>query len=278
MAPHWVVVIEVTARDSSRLSIEQVRCLMELMAEKNPTTLYSPDRYALQVVVSAVSAEQALSMALAAWQEAQESLEITGWQLARTEVITRAEFERELDTRTTHLAFMRKDEGREEEDDLFRQAFHDPVTGLPGRALFIDHLRHQLLRCERLDQELALVVLELAPSEVVDNGSHEDSWDGVLAAVADRLTRVTRTGDSLARLSDNRFAVLLDDVSEETATEVAARLLSAIRRPVVVSGTQVVLPARVTVLEGQRAETAETLVQTAEMALRRGHPTGSTVR
>jgi diguanylate cyclase (GGDEF)-like protein len=266
VAADWVVVLEATGDDGSVLSVDAVRILMESMADQNPTTLYTPDRYALQIVVSAATADQALAGALSAWQSAQERLQMTGWRLARAEVICRAEFERDIDRRDRELAATCANEVNDLEEDLLRQAFHDPVTGLAGRALFISHLGSELRRAERTGRLLGLVLLEvcLAGAE----WESEDEWrDGALRAFADQLTQVARRRDCAARVGDSCFAVLLDEVSEEGAHHVAARLASSLRAPVVVGGRRVAPAARIGVSTSNRGGTAESLLLESETAL-----------
>lgn len=277
MTAEWVVVIETVGEGSSVMTIDGVRRLMELMAERNPTTLYSPDRYALQIVVPAHSAQQALADALATWQEAQRELNVDGWQLVRAEVITEAEFERDADRRRRELASTEASDEKELEEDLLRQAFHDPTTGLAGRALFVNHLRHELLRIERIHSQLALVLLELGTIEVPEHRDEERFRGAVLSEVANRLTRLTRNHDCVARVGDLRFAVLLDGTGEQVASEVAARLLSGMRTPVLVGNDQVALAVRVGVATSDTAETAECMMRQAEVALQRASRTSSAV-
>jgi diguanylate cyclase (GGDEF)-like protein len=263
MAAEWVVVIETTGKAGSPMDIRSLRWLMELMADRNPTTLYSPDRYALQVVVQAETPEQALGRAVAAWREAQDQLRIEGWELVRAEVITAAEFEREAAGRTQGSG----DEGQDLGEVLLRRAFHDEVTGLASRELFVDHLRHELSRAERTGGQLALLVFEIGLIPAPDGWSQRDVVEVLAVAVADRLTSALRGRDSLARVGEDRFSVLLHDVSEAAALDVAARLLRVLAQPVMVGTGEVVVPLRSGVVTSDGADTADSLLFTAELSL-----------
>jgi diguanylate cyclase (GGDEF)-like protein len=263
----WVVVLEATADDGSVLSVDAVRTLMESMADHNPTTLYTPDRYALQIVVPARTADQALTRALSAWQSALRRLQMRAWHLTRAEVICRAEFERDIDLRAREVAATRPNEVNDLEEDLLRQAFHDSVTGLAGRALFMSHLGSELRRAERTSGSLGLVLLEVCLAGAERDS--EDEWrDAALRAFADRLTHIARSRDCAARVGDSCFAVLLHEVSEDAAQDVAARLASALRAPVVVAGRQIAPAVRIGVTASRRGETPESLFLDAETALR----------
>jgi diguanylate cyclase (GGDEF)-like protein/PAS domain S-box-containing protein len=269
MMAAWVVVIE--AVGPSAISIGAVRRLMELMAHTNPTTLYSPDRYALQVVIRAPSADEALTSALALWRDGQEQLNLGGWELARAEVISAAEFER--DTASRSRAATPASAGSEEgelEELLLRQAYHDPLTGLASRELFLDHLQHALRRCDRADTRLALLLFEVDEYHATRDCPGDEFRDAVLATVADRLMQGIRPGDSVGRVGESLFGVVLEHVSELSAFITGTRLLDALLAPMTVGGNEVVVPTGLGLAANEPGYEADELLAAAETSLRRG--------
>jgi len=96
MNEEWVVLIEAERVDGPDiLSLEHLDRLLEMLEEQSPTGLWSPDRYALQLIVAASSPEEALAEGLAQWRYAVERLELAGWRLVRAELKTPAELEAE---------------------------------------------------------------------------------------------------------------------------------------------------------------------------------------
>ncbi|MGY1722399.1 putative bifunctional diguanylate cyclase/phosphodiesterase [Blastococcus sp. SYSU DS0533] len=124
---------------------------------------------------------------------------------------------------------------RELEEQLRTQAFYDPLTGLPNRALFMERLR----AAEELEHETgtpaAVLFLDLDNLKTVNDTLGHDGGDALLEVVAQRIGACLRPGDTLARLAGDEFAVLLGGPqSGEMAPRVAERILAALREPVLV--------------------------------------------
>jgi len=112
-------------------------------------------------------------------------------------------------------------------DQLTRLAFTDDLTGLANRARLIERLAFALARAEAGAKQ-SLVLVDLDRFSDVNAHRGHDVGDAVLRGVADRLTAVVRAGELLARVGDDRFAVLVEDVRDEfAAVSVAERLRAA---------------------------------------------------
>ena len=104
------------------------------------------------------------------------------------------------------------------EDQLKHQAFHDSLTGLPNRVLFIDRLEHALARTRRLRHEgvagPALLFLDLDRFKTINDSLGHEYGDRLLEEVAVRLQNCLRPGDTASRLGGDEFTVLLEEICE----------------------------------------------------------------
>jgi len=133
-------------------------------------------------------------------------------------------------------------ERKKAEEQLQHQAFYDPLTDLPNRALFLDRLQHLFHRARRSlgNPRFAVLYLDLDRFKAINDSLGHPVGDEVLSATARRLERCLRPGDTLARLGGDEFTVLLDDVrSEADATGVAERIHQEVAAPLAVRGLEV---------------------------------------
>jgi len=117
------------------------------------------------------------------------------------------------------------------EEQLTRQAFHDPLTGLPNRALYINRLEHALSRRRRHAKGSAVLFLDLDDFKAVNDSLGHVEADTLIGLVAARLAETIRPSDTAARLGGDEFALLLEEVDLEQATLVANRVLDGLNRP-----------------------------------------------
>jgi len=129
---------------------------------------------------------------------------------------------------------------KDAEAQLAHQAFHDPLTDLPNRALFMERLTRALTRRERHPGEAAVLYLDLDGFKAVNDSLGHHAGDQLLTAVARRLSGSVRPSDTVARLGGDEFAVLLEDMQAPAhALRVAEDLIAALREPFIVTGHQV---------------------------------------
>ena len=123
-------------------------------------------------------------------------------------------------------------EQRELEGRLRHQATHDPLTGLPNRALFAARLDRALADARADGTSAAVLFLDLDRFKEVNDTRGHQAGDALLVAAAGRLRAALRDGDTLARFGGDEFAVLLADPTEAAAADRAAdRLLRALAAP-----------------------------------------------
>jgi len=126
---------------------------------------------------------------------------------------------------------------RQDEEEIRRLAFYDPLTGLPDRRLLMDRVRQAMVNSARLGQHGALMFLDLDHFKLLNDTLGHDVGDELLQQVAYRLRNCVREGDSVARLGGDEFVVLLEGLSEnrtEAANQaevVAHKILDALALP-----------------------------------------------
>ncbi|MEA3076178.1 MAG: hypothetical protein QOF60_1086 [Actinomycetota bacterium] len=128
------------------------------------------------------------------------------------------------------------------EERLAHHAFHDALTGLPNRRVFLDRLENALGRARRSDQTHAVLFADVDRFKVVNDGVGHLGGDHLLIAIAERLSAAVRPGDTVARFGGDEFTVLLEDIGgPEEVARAAARLLATLDEPILLpSGHEVV--------------------------------------
>jgi PAS domain S-box-containing protein len=185
-------------------------------------------------------------------------------------------------------------ERKRAEEMLAHNAFHDGLTDLPNRVLFVDRLQHALLRARRhSDYKFAVLFVDIDEFKVVNDSLGHSVGDELLVEVARRLSvsfRDTDTiarsadagnlgsqpGDSLARLGGDEFTVLLEDVFEPSdAIRVAQRIQEKLAVPFVIAKQQIVISSSIGVVLSSNSYSApEDLLRDAELAMYRAKRTG----
>ncbi|MDR7274621.1 putative bifunctional diguanylate cyclase/phosphodiesterase [Catenuloplanes atrovinosus] len=131
------------------------------------------------------------------------------------------------------------------EAELTRQAFTDSLTGLPNRALFHDRVTHAAARNRRDAGRITLMLIDLDDFKLVNDGLGHTAGDQLLRVIAQRLSAQLRPADTLARLGGDEFAVLVEDLTELEAAELADRLVRAVREPVTLGVRDVICTASI---------------------------------
>ncbi len=155
------------------------------------------------------------------------------------------------------------------------QAMHDHLTGLPNRALFLDRLNLELSNAARSGSGLAVMFLDLDRFKVINDGLGHQSGDDLLRAVANRLQRVVRSGETVARLGGDEFTFILHDIGGASAAAgVAERILAALAEPLVVGGREVVITGSIGIVLPGPDSKAATLLRDADAAMYRAKELG----
>ncbi len=182
-------------------------------------------------------------------------------------------------------------ERKRAEQQLEHNSFHDALTGLPNRRLFLDRLQHLFARAQRSpDRRYALLFVDLDAFKVFNDTLGPAVGDQVLVEIGRRLgvclrndNTVSRPQDELpametvlARMAGDEFAILLEEVTDPShAMRAAKRILAAMAEPFLVEGREVRTSASVGIaLSTPAHERAEDLLQEADVAMRRAKAMG----
>jgi diguanylate cyclase (GGDEF)-like protein len=123
--------------------------------------------------------------------------------------------------------------------EMEHRAFHDSLTELPNRALFLDRLDHGIVRARRMPMQHAVLMCDLDNFKDVNDGMGHHVGDALLAEVGARLGSVIGAANTLARLGGDEFAILLEGSTAAEAIEIGRALIEAVAAPYVNGGLTV---------------------------------------
>jgi len=161
-------------------------------------------------------------------------------------------------------------------DEIQHLANHDHLTGLPTLRLAEDRLEMALKRAHRTGQRAAVLFVDLDNFKMINDRYGHDAGDRCLCEVSDRMSKVVRTEDTVARIGGDEFLVIVDRLpSLERAHGVAESLLNALQQPVNCAGENLLVSASIGVaVYPDHAVSAEKLRYEADKAMYRAKGEG----
>lgn len=277
---HASVMYDITARQRAEERLRDTEALYRTLVEQLPTVTYvqevGGDEKFLYVSpqiegVFGYSQEEVVNELLAAWEERlhpEDRDRVLAEDQRTSETLDpfRIEYrERGKDGRYVWVreeAVVVRDEAgnplywqgfiwrindrKELEERLAHQALHDPLTGLPNRRLFTDRLEHATARASRNEESIAVLFLDLDGFKEVNDSLGHEAGDELLVAVASRLSKCLRPGDTISRLGGDEFVVLLEEIAGvDEAEEVAERISRSLHTTFVLDGREVSVTASI---------------------------------
>jgi diguanylate cyclase (GGDEF)-like protein/PAS domain S-box-containing protein len=156
------------------------------------------------------------------------------------------------------------------EDQLLFDAFHDVLTGLPNRALFIDRLTHAVRRTTRKSKnKYAVLFIDVDRFKVINDSLGHTIGDKLLNAVSQRLLDCLRPGDTVARFGGDEFAILLEDLTNSlTVTQLIERVRERLAASFSLSGHEVYTSVSIGIaFNGSGIDKPEELIRNADIAM-----------
>jgi len=130
------------------------------------------------------------------------------------------------------------------EEELTRRATHDPLTGLPNRALIRERLNSALQRSTRDGSNVAVLFIDLDGFKQINDTRGHEVGDSLLKTLAGRMLEQVRPGDTVARLAGDEFVVLCEKVEEPASLSVLAeRINDTLRQPVDIGDLTLIMSA-----------------------------------
>lgn len=130
------------------------------------------------------------------------------------------------------------------QDELFRRATRDELTGVPNRALFMDHLNQNIAHAKRDGSKVAVLAIDMDNLKVLNDNHGHHIGDKALKTLAKRLSKTVRSSDTVARFGGDEFAITLSPVNGSESTEtVVGNLIKSLEKPMLEGGKEFKLGA-----------------------------------
>lgn len=156
-----------------------------------------------------------------------------------------------------------------QEEQVWRQANYDPLTGLPNRSLLSDRLEQGLAQCRRRNLQLAVLFLDLDDFKPVNDAHGHEAGDELLRQLAQRLLHTVRDSDTVARLGGDEFVVVQPMLADTDGVRaLAEKLIETISKPYDIAGREVRISVSIGVaIHPSHGHDAPTLLKHADTAM-----------
>lgn len=134
---------------------------------------------------------------------------------------------------------------KEWEDQLYKMAHYDSLTGLPNRTLFKDRLKQEIIRSQRNNKNFGVLFLDLDLFKSINDSLGHAAGDELLKIVGDRLKTTLRNTDSIARLGGDEFTIMVTDLASDYnknigyLTRLSETIIEVINQPMDINGREI---------------------------------------
>jgi diguanylate cyclase (GGDEF)-like protein/PAS domain S-box-containing protein len=165
---------------------------------------------------------------------------------------------------------------RKAEETIRHQAFHDSLTGLANRTLFYDRIHMAFNSAKRNKQMVAVILLDLDNFKGINDNKGHRVGDEILKSISDRLSKMVRASDTVARYGGDEFTLIIPSLSsEENALIVAQKIVKAFNEPFHLDDGDVVVTASLGVaMYSLHGQDIDTLMSKADAAMYRAKTMG----
>ena len=162
------------------------------------------------------------------------------------------------------------------EEQIEFHAYHDVLTNLPNRKLFMDRLSQALTRCRRYGKSLAVMFVDLDHFKTINDTLGHTAGDELLLEMSRRLRACVRDDDTVARLGGDEFTIILSELRQpEDAANVAEKILHSIEQPLTIAEMPIEVSASIGIaLYPVDGHDAEALLRNADSAMYRAKEAG----
>lgn len=198
-------------------------------------------------------------------------------QQAKAEICKlNAELEERVKLRTTQLE-QEVQKHMATQQQLQYLAFHDPLTGLPNRSLFLERLERALKRIKhRENYRFSVLYLDCDRFKLVNDSLGHLFGDRLLVEVSHRLKQILRPVDSIARFGGDEFSILLEEIADkDDATVVAERIQQTMTTPFYINDTEIFIDVSIGIVCGNTDyDLPDTILRDADTAMYRAKAQG----
>jgi diguanylate cyclase (GGDEF)-like protein/PAS domain S-box-containing protein len=243
----------------------------ELMYQDFSTIIYEDDREYFQQLFSSIF-EQKIAILEAELRKVRKDGSII-WERQRSQLI----FDNNGEPLELRMICRDITERKQVEEQLRQNAFHDALTGLPNRILFMDRLEQAIAHTQRHEDHLfAVLFLDLDRFKVINDSLGHLTGDRLLVEIARRLQLCLRQSDTVARLGGDEFTLLLPDIEDSSdAIRVAERIQEELRLPFALDTNEVFTSASIGItLSTTGYDSAEYVLRDADIAMYRAKSQG----
>jgi diguanylate cyclase (GGDEF)-like protein/PAS domain S-box-containing protein len=167
------------------------------------------------------------------------------------------------------VALANIDDRKRMQEDMRRKAMHDPLTGLPNRAMFLESLDRAIRKARRRQGRFSVLFIDLDHFKEVNDSLGHAAGDQLLQGLSQRLASAVRQSDLVARMGGDEFVVLIEEHrGPEEVMIVAQKILSFLERPMVLDWREVTVSGSVGIASyPDDGDDIETLVRHADAAM-----------